>query len=233
MIATTKPRLSELSAGELRHLIGRAQQQLQVAVFAECGANLAARIKGHESAKRAIVVAAVQRHSMAIYGPEGSGKSMLCALAGRFGVSAAEILCCPCGCFTDPTRPCRCTPSQIERHWVKARKRPEVSTAEIHIEAPRVQHRQMEGPRGTDESDMRKQLAGVLAVPYYENLDESACMLLRQAVRQIGLLPSAVITIKAIAASVAALDGDTGIQAHHVAEAIQYRRFDRPFGKTR
>jgi len=227
MIVTTKPRLSELSAGELRHLIGRAQQQLQFAVFAEYGRNLGARIKGHESVKRAIVVAAVQRQSMAIYGPEGSGKSMLCALAGHFGVAAAEVLCCPCGGFTDPARPCRCTASQLERHWVKAKKRPEVATAAIHIEAPRVPIRHLEGPPGTDEAQMQAQIDGAGTLPDPNNLDESAKMLLGQASRELGLPVGVIETIKAIAASASALDGDYRIQAHHVAEAIQYRRFDR------
>ena len=50
---------------------------------------------------------------------------------------------CPCGYFTDPARECRCTPYQIQRYISKI-SGPLLDRIDIHVEVPRVKHRELE-----------------------------------------------------------------------------------------
>jgi magnesium chelatase family protein len=68
---------------------------------------------------------------------------------------------CPCGYFTDPKRPCKCTPFAIERYLSRI-SGPLIDRIDIHIEVPPVQWRQLraEGPSadGLSSATMREQV---------------------------------------------------------------------------
>jgi magnesium chelatase family protein len=67
---------------------------------------------------------------------------------------------CPCGYFSDPRKPCKCSPLQIERYLSRI-SGPLIDRIDIHIEVPSVPFRELRGPReGTSSSAMRE---GVLA----------------------------------------------------------------------
>jgi len=65
---------------------------------------------------------------------------------------------CPCGYFTDPKRPCKCTPNAIERYLGRI-SGPLIDRIDIHIEVPPVPWRQLraEGD-GMSSGDMREQV---------------------------------------------------------------------------
>ena len=60
-------------------------------------------------------------------------------------------------------------------------------------------------------------------------LDEAGRDLMRTAMDKLGISARAHDRILRVSRTIADLDGCSGIQARHVAEAIQYRSLDRAF----
>jgi magnesium chelatase family protein len=58
-------------------------------------------------------------------------------------------------------------------------------------------------------------------------LDDAGEVLLKQAMTELGLSARAHDKVLRIARTIADLETEANIQAHHLAEAIQYRRLDR------
>ena len=58
-------------------------------------------------------------------------------------------------------------------------------------------------------------------------LDEAGESLLKQAMTEMGLSARAHDKVLRIARTIADIEGEPGIQSHHIAEAVQYRRLDR------
>lgn len=219
--------IDEYNADQLRGFIAVARHRLIEITSDNVG--LAESIAGQESAKRAIQVAAAGGHDMVIYGPSGAGADKLVILAAQFGVAAYAVECCPCGNYTDPKRVCECTPARIRRHWTKIMARPEIKGAAIHSEAPPVPFRQMSRP-GLPYSDMAAYIVNAGKRPDSKRpvLDQTCNSLLRQASNELGFSVDTIAVVLDVAASISSLDNSGSIQVHHLAEAIQYRRLDRP-----
>jgi len=215
--------IDELNADQLRGFISVARHRL-IEITAD-NAKLAESIPGQEAAKRAIQVAAAGNHDMVICGPSGTDVDRLVILAAQFGVAAYAVECCPCGCYTDPKRICNCTPAAIHRHWNKIKARPEIQGAAIYVEAMPVPFHQI-GKPGLSFYDMKKYIEGTGPRPGLE-LDDPCVCLLRQANKVLGCPVATIRSIIDVAATIAALDHRNSIQACHLAESIQYRRFDR------
>jgi magnesium chelatase family protein len=186
-------------------------------------------IKGQESAKRAVIVAAVQNHSILFVGPHGVGKTMLRAAAERVGVVIHEVIPCPCGYFTDPCAPCKCNARMIDRHFKK-----HIATlwraCDIILQVPPVPSREMLSTRnGTSLADVQEQVSRGRAhkIPVKETADDCSLRLLKQAMTELSL-GERVDTIWSIAGSIAALAGSTVLRSDHVCEAIMYQ--PRPQG---
>ncbi|MDY7010369.1 MAG: YifB family Mg chelatase-like AAA ATPase [Planctomycetota bacterium] len=63
---------------------------------------------------------------------------------------------CPCGYFTDPKRPCKCSPTAIERYLSRI-SGPLIDRIDIHIEVPPVPWRQLRGGSdGLSSAEMRQ-----------------------------------------------------------------------------
>ena len=155
---------------------------------------------------------------------------------------------CPCGYFTDPRKPCKCTAPQIDKYLARI-SGPLVDRIDIHLEVPAVSFSELRSDRdGTPSSAMREQ---VLAArdrqarrfapdPLMVNgrmrsrllrkhckLDQAGETILRQAMTELGLSARAHDKILRVARTIADLAGVEDLTAEHVAEAIHYRRLDR------
>jgi magnesium chelatase family protein len=155
---------------------------------------------------------------------------------------------CPCGYFTDPNRPCKCTPPQIDKYLSRV-SGPLIDRIDIHVEVPPVPYRELRNRQeGTGSATMREQVLaarhiqrernrsggprlnarmGSRELRKYCRLDSSAEMLLRQAMNELGLSARAHDKVLRIARTIADIAGEKDITVAHLSEAIQYRRLDR------
>jgi magnesium chelatase family protein len=158
---------------------------------------------------------------------------------------------CPCGYFTDPRKPCKCTAPQIDKYLARI-SGPLIDRIDIHIEVPAVPFHELRSERdGTPSSSMREQILAARrrqqqrfsddrAAPGTINarmsgrqlrkhckLDTAGEQVLRQAMTELGLSARAHDKVLRISRTIADLADADDIAAEHVSEAIHYRRLDR------
>jgi magnesium chelatase family protein len=151
---------------------------------------------------------------------------------------------CPCGYFGDPVKPCTCSSATISRYQQRI-SGPLLDRIDIHIEVPRVEYDKLADTRqGEVSSSIRqrvqsardRQLAryantrlicnadmGAREVQQYAKLDSQGEALIRSAMRQMNLSARAYHRVLKLGRTIADLEGKEAIEAHHIAEALQYR----------
>ena len=167
----------------------------------------------------------------------------------RFVLTAA-MNPCPCGFFGDPTRECRCTPTQIQRYVAKI-SGPLLDRIDIHIDVPAVRYKELRGAapvEGSAEVRARvaaareRQLERFRGLKIYSNAQMPARLirqvceiaaesekLLENAITRLGLSARAHDRILKVARTIADLDASDRIQPKHLSEAVQYRTLDRTY----
>jgi magnesium chelatase family protein len=155
---------------------------------------------------------------------------------------------CPCGYFTDPRKPCKCSAPQIDRYLARI-SGPLLERIDIHVEVPAVPISALRDLQpGTDSATIRVQVERALAVQRARfgkgstttngsmssrqlrkvcPIDADGERILRQAVSELGLSARAHDKVLRVARTIADLAGEPNITATHLSEAIQYRRLDR------
>jgi len=155
---------------------------------------------------------------------------------------------CPCGYLTDPNKPCKCSPRQVERYLSRI-SGPLIDRIDIHIEVPPVPYRELRGQaEGSDSETLRRQVERARSIQRqrfshdgtlvnarmsskrlrkYCKLDTAGEQLLKQALTELGLSARAHDKILRVARTIADIEGQQNIQADYVSEAIMYRRLDR------
>ncbi len=160
---------------------------------------------------------------------------------------------CPCGNFNHPDRTCVCSPSAIQRYLGKISE-PLLDRIDIHIEAVPVKFDELTASTQAEKSEnIRKRVIAAREIQWerYKNLpgiynnamlpprlirdfcplDANGTKLLKIAMERLGLSARAFDKILKLARTIADLAGENDIQAHHIAEAIQYRSLDKQYWK--
>jgi magnesium chelatase family protein len=156
---------------------------------------------------------------------------------------------CPCGYFTDPKRPCKCSPMAIERYMGRV-SGPLIDRIDIHVEVPPVLWRQLRcEAQGLSSEQMCEQVIAARAIQRHRfdgdgatttnatmssrevrahcRLDGPGETMLKQAMTELGLSARAHDKVLRIARTIADMEGAQNIQSQHLGEAVQYRRLDR------
>lgn len=159
---------------------------------------------------------------------------------------------CPCGYATDPSHVCTCTPHQIQQYRARL-SGPLLDRIDLHVEVPAVPFEEFvakalpDGAPGTSSAMLRavvsaraRQTARYKETPLSCNADlsghclETFCplsspvrMFLSNAADKLALSARACSRIIRIARTIADLDEEREIDIRHLAEAVNYRIFDR------
>jgi len=163
-------------------------------------------------------------------------------------VLVAAMNPCPCGYYTDPRKPCKCTPIQIDKYLARI-SGPLIDRIDLHVEVPAVSFSELRGTReGTSSAELREQVvtarlrqrerfghASTLTngrmngrlLRAHCRLDEAGELVLKQAMNELGLSARAHDKVLRVGRTIADLAGVEHIAAEHLLEAIHYRRLDR------
>ncbi len=141
-------------------------------------------------------------------------------------------------------RHCTCTAPQIRRYLAKI-SGPLLDRSDIHIEVPRLSSEELMGKRaGESSATVRRRVVkarekqllrmggcngGMKAKELREHceMDGSTKDLLKAAIAQFNLSGRGYDRTLKVSRTIADLEGAQQIEMHHVAEAINYRAFDR------
>jgi magnesium chelatase family protein len=150
---------------------------------------------------------------------------------------------CPCGHAGDVSGRCRCTPDAIARYRARL-SGPLLDRIDLKLEVPRVAHAELRAAQPGEPSAAvaarvaaarTRQLArsgrpnawlGNRAIERECKLEAREQALLDRAVERLGLSARAYHRVLRVARTIADLADSTRIGAEHLAESIQYRRFD-------
>jgi magnesium chelatase family protein len=156
---------------------------------------------------------------------------------------------CPCGNLTDPRKSCRCTAGDVERYRRKISE-PILDRIDIHIEVPPARYSEISGEGDGESSDAVRQRVVRAREIQEERFAEAdgvftnsqmtpgllrehckICRegngLLHSACTRLGLSARSYGKILKVARTIADIDESETIKPHHLAEAIQYRAYDR------
>jgi magnesium chelatase family protein len=151
---------------------------------------------------------------------------------------------CPCGFLGDPNGRCHCTPDQVARY----RRRisgPLLDRIDLQVEVPAVPQEDLaRGAHGESSAAIRERVAAARArqlarqgrsnaalavreMDRYCAPDAAGATVLKQAISRLGLSARAYHRVLKVARTIADLAAAAKVASAHVAEAVQYRRFDR------
>jgi len=151
---------------------------------------------------------------------------------------------CPCGYLGHANGKCRCTPDQVARYRSRI-SGPLLDRIDLQIEVPALPQEDLtRGAPGESSAAIRARVAAAHALQIGRQgrpnarlstreidrhcaPDAKGAEMLKQAISRLGLSARAYHRVLKVARTVADLAGAERISAAHVAEAIQYRRFDR------
>ncbi|WP_337286617.1 ATP-binding protein [Candidatus Methylomirabilis sp.] len=172
-------------------------------------------------------------------------------VGGRSGTHKWCLNPCPCGYFTDPQRPCTCSPPQIQRYRSRI-SGPLLDRIDLHLDVPPLRYREITtDSQGEPSEQVRERVKearalqqerfrrtrtfcnaqmGVKQLRRHCQIGPDGQALLETAIERLGLSARAHDRILKVARTIADLEGHETIRTDHLAEAIQYRTLDRRTG---
>jgi magnesium chelatase family protein len=175
--------------------------------------------------------------------------SMTISYPSRF-ILVGAMNPCPCGYYGDTRKTCRCGAQQIRQYQAKI-SGPLLDRIDIHIEVPSVRYKDIIGKySGESSKSIKGRIDEARAIqnkrffhqPILCNaqmtekhlktfckLDEESQKLIEMAIDKLGLSARAYTKILKVSRTIADMEKQDSIRAHHVSEAIQYRTLDRGF----
>ncbi len=176
-----------------------------------------------------------------------SRAAMTLVFPSRFTLVAAQNPC-PCGHFGQEGHNCTCTPSQVHRYRTKV-SGPLLDRIDIQIEVPAVPYNQLSSARcGESSAAIRERVVAARKVQEKRFRDVSVFCNAQMSVKEIDSFCSlnaectafleqvsvrlqfsarAYHRIIKIARTIADIESSRDIYMDHLAEAVQYRSFDR------
>lgn len=151
---------------------------------------------------------------------------------------------CPCGYLGHYNGRCNCTPDQISRYRTRI-SGPLIDRLDLQIEVPAVPPEELTRHQSdTRSADVAARAAAArncmlarqgrenarLTAPEVERHcapDNAGLTLLKQAIARLGLSARSYHRVLKVARTISDLDHANRITGRHIAEALQYRRFDR------
>lgn len=160
---------------------------------------------------------------------------------------------CPCGYLGDSQKNCICSSHMVQRYLGKL-SGPLMDRIDMEIEVPRLadseliqKNRQADGESSAEiqqrviaARDIQKQRFEKAGMPYRLNsempgdalklfcqLDPMSEQLMAEAIRRFQLSGRAFDRLLKLSRTIADLESSDGIQAHHLAEALQYRCYEK------
>ncbi|MBN9289333.1 MAG: ATP-dependent protease [Gammaproteobacteria bacterium 39-13] len=183
--------------------------------------------------------------------PLESGKVNISRASGQAEYPAscqliAAMNPCPCGYLGDQRHACSCTPEQIQRYRNKI-SGPLLDRIDMHIEVPSLPPQRLSTfhPKQEETSvairqrvvkarqqqlSRGKRLNAKLnsyEIIEFCNLDKQPQQMLTSALEKFGISARAYHRILKVARTIADLSDSPHIQCTHIAEAIQFRKYDR------
>ncbi len=150
---------------------------------------------------------------------------------------------CPCGYLGHHNNKCRCTSDQVSRYRAKI-SGPLLDRIDLHIEVPALKEDELikssvsehsQAIQARVEKARRKQfsrqnksnnLLSTKEIDTHCLADEAGLTLLKTAISRLNLSARAYHRILKVARTICDLSDEISIQPAHIAEAIQYRRYD-------
>ncbi len=156
---------------------------------------------------------------------------------------------CPCGYFNHPEKQCVCSPGVVQKYLSRI-SGPLMDRIDLHIEVVPVPFNKLaEAPHSEKSINVRERVVTARKIQHerykdepkvhcnaqmtsrmlakYATPDESGMAILKTAMEKLDLSARAYDRILKVARTIADLEDNDMIQAHHVAEAVQYRSLDR------
>lgn len=155
---------------------------------------------------------------------------------------------CPCGYYGDPLKQCSCTPVQVKRYMGKI-SGPIMDRIDICVDVPRLSYEELNEPTPAEGTPaVRERVARAHRIQQerfrqdgircnahmtgaqareYCGLSAGAGSLIKSSFKKFRLSARAHDKLLKVARTIADLAGSETVEADHLAEAIQYRGYDR------